>query len=177
MDAADNALTVIAAARATAERSGAPLLLAHAVTSMWDADVPAFQTDDEEPPRIVEYGPPAICLLAAADRRDAGLIVLGTRGLGRVAGVFRGSVTRKVTRRAHCPVMIVGPAADPEAPATGGHLMCTDERVLADATALAGMLGTTLETTADGAAAIVVGSLDHDLVRHARVPVVVCPSH
>jgi nucleotide-binding universal stress UspA family protein len=58
--------------------------------------------------------------LRNADRRDqaiihlaeelgAGLIVMGSRGLGGVRRALMGSVSDSVVRHAHCPVMIVRP--------------------------------------------------------------------
>lgn len=38
---------------------------------------------------------------------DAGLIVLGSRGLGGLRRTFEGSVSDKVLHEAHCPVMVV----------------------------------------------------------------------
>ena len=110
VDGTDIGTTVLTAAKAAAARTGAPLLLTHVVTSAWGATVPAFQAD-EESERLVEHGPPAARLLAVADGHDAELIVIGTR-----AKRWR-SVARQVTKRAQCPVMIVGPIADPNAPA------------------------------------------------------------
>jgi len=47
--------------------------------------------------------------LRAAERHGAAMIVLGTRGR------LWPSIARWVTRRASCPVLIVGPRADPTA--------------------------------------------------------------
>jgi nucleotide-binding universal stress UspA family protein len=110
VDGTDTGTAVLTAAKAAAERAGAPLLLTHVVTSLWGATIPAFQAD-EESERLVEHGPPGPRLLAVANGHGAELIVLGTR-----ARRWR-SVARHVTRRATCPVLIVGPAADPAAPA------------------------------------------------------------
>ncbi|MGW3498527.1 universal stress protein [Streptomyces sp. NPDC001020] len=50
-------------------------------------------------------GPSVAALSAAAD--DAGLLVLGTRGPGRAAGLLLGSVARAVVARAERPVVLV----------------------------------------------------------------------
>ena len=46
-------------------------------------------------------------IVAYADEVDADLIVVGSRGLGRVSGVLLGSVSRAVLRDAKRPVLIV----------------------------------------------------------------------
>jgi nucleotide-binding universal stress UspA family protein len=100
---------VMTAAKAAAERTGAPLVLTHVSTSHWGANVPAFLADGDTTQRVVEHGPPAQRILAVANGHAAELIVLGTRAKRW------GSVARHVAKHARCPVMIVGPAADPEA--------------------------------------------------------------
>ncbi|MCQ4205692.1 universal stress protein [Streptomyces longispororuber] len=50
-------------------------------------------------------GPATSALLKAAE--TAGMLVLGSRGLGAVAGVLVGSVAAAVTARASCPVVLV----------------------------------------------------------------------
>ena len=110
VDDTEAGTSVMAAAKAAAERAGAAVVLTHVSTSHWGANVPAFHADEEQTPRVVEYGPPADRILAVADSHEAGLIVLGTR-----AKRWWPSVARRVVKRAHCPVMIVGPAADPAA--------------------------------------------------------------
>lgn len=47
---------------------------------------------------------PAVALVAAS--QDADLVVVGSRGLGRVAGRVRGSVSQKVAAQAACPVVV-----------------------------------------------------------------------
>jgi nucleotide-binding universal stress UspA family protein len=42
-----------------------------------------------------------------ADEIGAGLIVMGSRGLGGIRRALMGSVSDSVVRHAHCPVMIV----------------------------------------------------------------------
>jgi nucleotide-binding universal stress UspA family protein len=109
VDDTEAGTTVMTAAKAAAERAGTPLVLTHVATSHWGANVPAFHADSGATERVVEHGPPAQRILAVADGHGAELIVLGTRGKR-----WR-SVARHVTKRARCPVMIVGPAADPAA--------------------------------------------------------------
>jgi nucleotide-binding universal stress UspA family protein len=109
VDDTEAGTTVMTAAKAAAERAGTPLVLTHVSTSHWGANVPAFHADAGATERVVEHGPPAQRILAVADGHGAELIVLGTRAKRW------GSVARHVAKRANCPVMIVGPAADPAA--------------------------------------------------------------
>lgn len=46
-------------------------------------------------------------IVSLAEEIDAGLIVLGSRGLGGVRRALMGSVSDSVVRHAHCPVMVV----------------------------------------------------------------------
>jgi len=55
----------------------------------------------------LEYGSPIEVLLNAG---DPDLIVVGSRGVGRVAGLILGSVSQAVVTRATCPVLVVPPA-------------------------------------------------------------------
>ncbi len=52
-------------------------------------------------------GPAAEAVLAVADTRGVDLIVMGTRGLGRLTSVLVGSQSQKVTAHANCPVLLV----------------------------------------------------------------------
>ncbi len=52
-------------------------------------------------------GPEAESILKVAQNNGADLIVMGTRGLGAVKGLFLGSVSREVIRHSTCPVMVV----------------------------------------------------------------------
>ncbi|GAB4277661.1 MAG: universal stress protein [Deferrisomatales bacterium] len=54
----------------------------------------------------IRYGDPAEEIVAAADRIDADLIVLGSHGKGRLRTVLLGSVTERVLRRSRRPVLI-----------------------------------------------------------------------
>ena len=54
-------------------------------------------------------GDPAEVIVDIANQRDVGLIVLGTRGHGGLAGLLLGSVARNVLLHAHCSVLVVRP--------------------------------------------------------------------
>lgn len=65
--------------------------------------------------RLVREGAAADEIVAAAREWEADLIVMGTRGHGRLATFLLGSTAEEVVRRSHCPVLTVGhdPAALP----------------------------------------------------------------
>jgi nucleotide-binding universal stress UspA family protein len=46
-------------------------------------------------------------IVELADRLDAGLIMVGSRGQGRLRRALVGSVSESVVRHAHCPVTVV----------------------------------------------------------------------
>jgi nucleotide-binding universal stress UspA family protein len=52
-------------------------------------------------------GRPDAEIVGLADELGAGLIVLGSRGLGPLRRVLMGSVCDSVVRHAHCPVLVV----------------------------------------------------------------------
>ena len=52
-------------------------------------------------------GPPAEAILDVANTRASDLIVMGSRGLGRLSGALLGSQSQKVVQHAPCPVLIV----------------------------------------------------------------------
>lgn len=52
-------------------------------------------------------GPAAEAVLKVAEVRNTDLIVMGTRGLSRLAGAFLGSQSQKVIANANCPVMVI----------------------------------------------------------------------
>jgi nucleotide-binding universal stress UspA family protein len=93
-----------------AKRTGAPVLMVHVANSLLGTEVPAFVDDAEGTERMVCHGPTGPGLLGAAAARDASMIVLGSRGR------LWPSVARYVVARAGCPVMVVGPHADPHQP-------------------------------------------------------------
>lgn len=55
---------------------------------------------------IIE-GDPASAILEVAHIRKSSVIVMGSRGLGRLAGLVLGSTSQKVVSHAPCPVLIV----------------------------------------------------------------------
>jgi nucleotide-binding universal stress UspA family protein len=62
--------------------------------------------------RLAEHHPgfehhPSDDVVGVAEEVGAGLIVLGSRGLGGVRRALMGSVSDSVVRHAHCPVMVV----------------------------------------------------------------------
>jgi len=52
-------------------------------------------------------GDAADAILNVAKKQKADMIVLGTRGLGEIKGLFLGSVSHKVSAHASCPVLTV----------------------------------------------------------------------
>jgi nucleotide-binding universal stress UspA family protein len=52
-------------------------------------------------------GSPAEAILDVANTRKCDLIVMGSRGLGRLTGALLGSQSQKVVQHASCPVLIV----------------------------------------------------------------------
>ena len=52
-------------------------------------------------------GNPAEAIIEVAKTRNSEVIVMGSRGLGRLAGLVLGSTSQKVVSHAPCPVLIV----------------------------------------------------------------------
>jgi nucleotide-binding universal stress UspA family protein len=52
-------------------------------------------------------GDPAEAIIEVAKTRESNVIVMGSRGLGRLAGLVLGSTSQKVVSHAPCPVLIV----------------------------------------------------------------------
>src|SRR5690348_15734334 len=104
VDRSEDGKKVLDAAKATGE----PVVAVHVANSMLGTSVPAMM-EDAETERHIEHGPTGAGLLRAAARHEPELIVIGTR-----ARVWP-STARWLTRRAPCPVLVVGPRADPAA--------------------------------------------------------------
>ena len=88
------------------------------VAGMSDAPDRALKREISRARRIVRHRwpdvtvstmstPPIEAIIAAARRRRAGVIVIGSRGLGFARRLMLGSVSRGVVRRAGCPVLVV----------------------------------------------------------------------
>ena len=56
--------------------------------------------------RLME-GPPRQAVAEVARREHCDLIVIGSRGMSDLEGLFLGSVTHRVLRVAPCPVMVI----------------------------------------------------------------------
>jgi len=52
-------------------------------------------------------GSPAEAIIEVAKTRKSDVIVMGSRGLGKLAGLLLGSTSQKVVAHAPCPVLIV----------------------------------------------------------------------
>jgi nucleotide-binding universal stress UspA family protein len=88
--------------------------------------------DEVEYAVVLERGHPADCILEFADLEKMDLIVMGAHGKRGLDRLVLGSVTERVLRKAHCPVLVVPPLAR-ETPGTGAEpvqfrkiLYCTD---------------------------------------------------
>ena len=56
---------------------------------------------------VVMEGDPASNIVGYAEKGGFGMIVMGSRGLGKFKGMVLGSTSRKVLQNAKCPVLIV----------------------------------------------------------------------
>jgi nucleotide-binding universal stress UspA family protein len=56
---------------------------------------------------VIGSGDPASSIIGFAKRRNIDLIVIGTRGLGKIKGTLLGSVSRKVTNNAETNCLVV----------------------------------------------------------------------
>jgi nucleotide-binding universal stress UspA family protein len=55
----------------------------------------------------LEFGMPDTAIVALAEELGAGVIAMGSRGLGGVRRALLGSISDSVVRHAHCPVLVV----------------------------------------------------------------------
>lgn len=75
----------------------AELLRTVAVSALKDAKARAEKKGARKVQTSIGNGDPASAILQAAKRQNADLVVVGTRGLGKVQGMLLGSVSRKVS--------------------------------------------------------------------------------
>lgn len=82
-----------------------------AVEAIRDSLIPACERAGAQGAQSVSIevviGDPAEQILGFASAEKADLIVLGSRGHGRLAGLLLGSVAQKVVAHASCPVLVV----------------------------------------------------------------------
>ncbi len=69
--------------------------------------VSKFADSGIEPKRKMIEGHPARSILSLAKEENFELIIMGSRGLSRIAGFLLGSISDAVVHHAHCPVLIV----------------------------------------------------------------------
>jgi len=55
----------------------------------------------------IERGDPGPAIVAYANKNNFDLVVIGSRGLNSLQEMVLGSVSHKVAKRVHCPVMII----------------------------------------------------------------------
>jgi nucleotide-binding universal stress UspA family protein len=93
-DAADVAARLVSARR-------------DAGTKLLEAPSQTAENADVRVERTVLIGDPADVIASYADNRRCDMVVMGTRGLGTVSGLFLGSVATKVIQRVKVPVTLV----------------------------------------------------------------------
>lgn len=87
----------------------------------------AVLTDRDRFERVIVRGQAARAVLDEAARRDASLIVVGSRGRSAIAQVLLGSVSRSVAARADCPVVVVPASAEPPTAEAGPVVVGYDD--------------------------------------------------
>lgn len=80
---------------------------AHAETVLAGARLEAQATGATRVSTQSVFGDPAEEIIALAEDLHPDLIVIGSRGHGRLAGLLLGSVAQKVLAHASCPVLVV----------------------------------------------------------------------
>ena len=130
IDGSEHSNRAVSCARELADRFGASLWLVHAYPQTSDLRSyeqfgkliarrkRAGQSILDEARKILSEinceineelleGPEAEAILSVTEIQKIGLILMGTRGLGSLEGILLGSVSRKVSHHASCPVMLV----------------------------------------------------------------------
>jgi nucleotide-binding universal stress UspA family protein len=108
-----NILRIVVAFDPVPPYLGEPNLQAAISARMKEADTilqKALEAVGEIPGEVhteILEGSPAEAILDVANTRKVDLIVMGSRGLGRLKGLLIGSQSQKVVQHAPCPVLIV----------------------------------------------------------------------
>src|SRR5215203_3415613 len=102
IDGSEEASRAAEAAVELCEKTGSELHVVHVgedfyLTAVTDLDMVAQTRVAQEDAESVDL----------AEEIEAGLVVLGSRGLGGVKRALMGSVSYSVVRHAHCPVLVV----------------------------------------------------------------------
>jgi len=85
-----------------------PVLLGDGARELLEEEVAAIRAEGVEVAgALLAQGPPAEVIIDAAAQVKAGLILLGSRGLGSVRRVVMGSVSEGVTHHAPVPVLVM----------------------------------------------------------------------
>ncbi|MET9656460.1 universal stress protein [Streptomyces sp. NPDC006510] len=145
VDGSEGSLRALDWAAAEAARSRRPLRVVHA--SLWehyeglrptaDTGRPAEQILAEhlvasardraqdlrpEVSVVADVQPEDPVAALVRESHEAALVVLGSRGRGRIAGMLLGSVGLALAGRSHCPVVVI-PAVQPRTPAEPGRVV------------------------------------------------------
>ncbi|MBI2267776.1 MAG: universal stress protein [Armatimonadetes bacterium] len=88
-------------------RGDVPRLVEDAVTAILERSRKPFDNRDVKVTQRHIVGDPAEVICRTARDEKVDLIVLGSRGLGKVAQFFLGSVSREVAQKASCSVLVV----------------------------------------------------------------------
>jgi len=92
-----------------AGQHNAELLIVHVIRDMQIPfeikEIPELEFNKFE--TAIGTGDPATSILDFARRRKVDMIVIGTRGLGKLKGTILGSVSRKITNNAETSCLIV----------------------------------------------------------------------
>jgi nucleotide-binding universal stress UspA family protein len=130
IDGSDHAWHALDVACDLAQKYGARMRMVHAMTPIsiepslgYDpeiianrvqaADALLAKAQEEAKGRVADItveqheGSEAEVILEDANKYNCDLIVMGTRGLGRLAGLLLGSVSQKIVQHAKCPVLLV----------------------------------------------------------------------
>lgn len=70
-------------------------------------------------------GGPGLVIAQIAEKVEADVIVIGTRGHSPVAGLLLGSVTQRLLHVAHCPVLAIPPQYERSSSGSGSETVAT----------------------------------------------------